>query len=78
MMDAKKTTLGEADALRMLQGIDQLYVAKGKKIVHMDLKKTKPALAEVAHRIPPVPHHGARPVVPAGLRGRLSEQVWPA
>ncbi len=41
VVDAKKTILGAADALAMLKGIDRLYVAKGKKVVHIDLKKSK-------------------------------------
>ncbi len=42
MVDAKKKVLGATDALAMLKGIDQLYVAKGKKVVHLDLRKSKP------------------------------------
>ena len=38
VVDAKKKTLGEADALAMLAGIDHVYVAKGKKVVHVKLK----------------------------------------
>jgi hypothetical protein len=30
--------LGRADALAMLRESDELYVAKGKKVVHLDLK----------------------------------------
>ena len=31
----------------MLKGVDQLYVAKGKKVVHVDLERTKPPRAEL-------------------------------
>ena len=31
----------------MLKGVDQLYVAKGKKVVHVDLARTKPPRAEL-------------------------------
>jgi arsenate reductase-like glutaredoxin family protein len=40
--DAKKATIKGAHALDVLEGIDDLYVAKGKKVAHVDLKKTKP------------------------------------
>jgi hypothetical protein len=31
----------------VLDGVDELYVAKGKKVVHVDLKKAKPPRAEL-------------------------------
>ena len=31
----------------MLKGVDQLYVAKGKKVVHVDLERARPARAEL-------------------------------
>lgn len=37
-MDAKKSTLGKADALALLKKADELYAAKGKNVVHLDLK----------------------------------------
>ena len=40
--DAKKATIKGAAALRVLDGVDDLYVAKGKKVEHVDLKKAKP------------------------------------
>ena len=40
--DAKKATIKGAHALDVLDGIDDLYVAKGKKVEHVDLKKGKP------------------------------------
>jgi arsenate reductase-like glutaredoxin family protein len=40
--DAKKATIKGAAALGVLDGVDELYVAKGKKVEHVDLKKTKP------------------------------------
>ncbi|HEY7204761.1 MAG TPA: ArsC family (seleno)protein [Methylomirabilota bacterium] len=40
--DAKKATIKGAHALDVLDGIDELYVAKGKKVEHVDLKKSKP------------------------------------
>lgn len=43
-MDAKKKTLGSADARLLLAAVDEVYIAKGKKIVHVNLKKDKPDL----------------------------------
>jgi arsenate reductase-like glutaredoxin family protein len=40
--DAKKATIKGAAALDVLAGVDELYVAKGKKIEHVDLRKAKP------------------------------------
>jgi len=40
--DAKKATIKGAAALDVLAGVDELYVAKGKKVEHVDLKRVKP------------------------------------
>lgn len=40
--DAKKATIKGAAALGVLDGVDELYVAKGKKIEHVDLRRAKP------------------------------------
>ena len=40
--DAKKATIKGAAALDVLDGVDELYVAKGKKVEHVDLKRAKP------------------------------------
>ena len=45
--DAKKATIKGDAALRVLEGVDELYVAKGKKVVHVDLKAAKPLRAEL-------------------------------
>ncbi len=37
-MDAKKNKLGKADALALLKKADDLYAAKGKNVVHLDLR----------------------------------------
>ena len=37
-MDAKKQTIKGAQALAALAGVDELYVAKGKRVVHVDLR----------------------------------------
>lgn len=31
----------------MLEGIDQLYVTKGKKVIHLDLRQGRPPRAEL-------------------------------
>jgi len=40
--DAKKATIKGAAALDVLDGIDELYVAKGKKVEHVNLKRARP------------------------------------
>ena len=40
--DAKKATIKGAAALGVLDGVDELYVAKGKKIEHVDLRRARP------------------------------------
>ena len=41
-MNAKKDTYGETDAFALLDGVNEIYAAKGKKVVHINLKKEKP------------------------------------
>ena len=38
-VDAKKNTQGPNEARAMLKDVDEIYIAKGQKIVHFDLKK---------------------------------------
>jgi arsenate reductase-like glutaredoxin family protein len=45
--DAKKATIKGDAALSVLKDVDELYVAKGKKVVHVDLKREKPSRAEL-------------------------------
>ena len=40
--DAKKATIKGAAALGVLDGVDELYVAKGKKVERVDLKRARP------------------------------------
>ena len=40
--DAKKATIKGPAALDVLDGVDELYVAKGKKVEHVDLRKANP------------------------------------
>ena len=41
-MDAKKTTLKGPDALGLARSAQQLYVSKGKQIVHVDMRRDAP------------------------------------
>ena len=45
--DAKKATIKGEAALGVLKDVDELYVAKGKRIVHVDLRRDKPPRAEL-------------------------------
>lgn len=47
-MDARKTPLKEKEALGLLRDVDDMYVSKGKQVVHVDLKKEKPDRAGLA------------------------------
>jgi arsenate reductase-like glutaredoxin family protein len=44
-VDARKTTLKEAEALELVREVDEIYASKGKQIVHLDLRKEKPERA---------------------------------
>jgi arsenate reductase-like glutaredoxin family protein len=41
-VNAGKKRMGEKEALELAKGADELYAAKGKKVVHIDLRKEKP------------------------------------
>lgn len=45
--DAKKSTIKGEAALGVLNDVDEIYAAKGKQVVHMDLHAGKPAKAEL-------------------------------
>ena len=45
--DAKKATIKGDAALGVLKDVDQLYVAKGKRVVHVDLKREQPPRTEL-------------------------------
>src|SRR5256884_8348641 len=45
--DARKATIKAAAALGALKAVAELYVAKGKKIVYVDMKREKPPRAEL-------------------------------
>ena len=44
-MDAKKQTITGDRALGVLAGVGELFVAKGRRVVHVDVGKDKPAKA---------------------------------
>ena len=46
-MDAKKDTHSKAEALAIVKQVNHLAVAKGKKVVEVDLKKDRPTEEEV-------------------------------
>ena len=41
-MDAKKATITRRQALEVLDGVDELYATKGKKVIRVDLAREKP------------------------------------
>jgi hypothetical protein len=45
--DAKKATIRGDAALGVLDDGDQIYAAKGKRVVHVDLRREKPPRAEL-------------------------------
>lgn len=40
--DARKTPLVEADALKLVGQVNELYVTRGTKVIHINLKKDRP------------------------------------
>lgn len=46
--NAKKERLGETEALKLAKAANDIYVAKGKKVVHLNMKKDKPDNATLA------------------------------
>ena len=41
-VDAKKQTIKGEQALSVLAEVDEMYVAKGKRVVHVDLRSGRP------------------------------------
>ena len=46
-LDARKNKLGEADALKLIGQVDEMYATKGKKVIHVNLKHAHPDNAEL-------------------------------
>lgn len=42
VVDARKTRMGEDEALKLAGQVDEIFATKGTKVVHLDLKKDKP------------------------------------
>lgn len=47
VVDAKKDRLGPKDALRLARSVETIHVAKGKKVVSLDVKKGQPGDDEI-------------------------------
>ena len=47
VVNAKRARLGNTDALALVSRVDQIYAAKGKKVVHLDLRRDTPGKAEI-------------------------------
>jgi arsenate reductase-like glutaredoxin family protein len=45
--NTRQRVLRERDALKLIGEVDEIYAAKGKKVVHIDLKKEKPGKEEL-------------------------------
>jgi hypothetical protein len=45
--DAKKATVKGDAALGVLKDVDEIYAAKGQRVVHIDLRRAKPPRAEL-------------------------------
>ena len=45
--DAKKATIKGDTALGVLKDVDEIYAVKGKRVVHVDLRREKPPRAEL-------------------------------
>jgi arsenate reductase-like glutaredoxin family protein len=42
VVDARKTRMGEDEALKLAGQVDEIFATRGTKVVHLDLKKDKP------------------------------------
>lgn len=46
-LDAKKARFAEREALALLKDVDEIWAARGKRVVHYDLTRAKPSRAEL-------------------------------
>ena len=46
-VDAKKVRFAEREALALLKDVEEVWAAKGKKVVHFDLARDKPSRADL-------------------------------
>ena len=47
-VDARKDRIAKPAALKLARTVDHLWVAKGKKVIYLNVKKDKPGDAELA------------------------------
>ncbi|MBI1787649.1 MAG: hypothetical protein HYR60_08885 [Acidobacteria bacterium] len=47
-VDARKNAVREKEALALVREVDEIYAAKGKQVVHLNLKTDKPGPAALA------------------------------
>ena len=52
-VDTKRSPIKGAAALAVTRGVDELWVAKGRKVVRVDLRRARPGPAE--RRNPSIP-----------------------
>ena len=45
ILDARKNRMGKKEALSLAGRVDQIYAARGSRVVHLDLKADKPGAA---------------------------------
>ena len=50
-MNAKKERLGREEALQLAEEASNIYVAKGKKVVHFNMKKDPPSDDDLAKHL---------------------------
>lgn len=46
-VDAKKTRLGTAEALKLAREVNHIWAAKGKNVIHIEMKKSAPTDEEL-------------------------------
>lgn len=47
-VDARKERMGKAEAVRLARSVDDLWVTRGKRLVHLNLRKESPSDDELA------------------------------
>jgi arsenate reductase-like glutaredoxin family protein len=46
-VDAKKSTLSAREALALLDEVDEVFAAKGRRVAHVDLTQSRPGAEEL-------------------------------
>jgi arsenate reductase-like glutaredoxin family protein len=47
VIDARKSRMGESEALKLASEVHEIYATKGTRVVHIDLRKEKPNKSEL-------------------------------